>query len=136
MNPRFHLDQDVFSRLKELLNTHYDDPDCVRTAVDLGLHRALDGHHLLVAAQAGRIFVTHNGIDFITMHDAWMRWSSAWRVEAAHAGILIIPQLWGAARSAVEIARFLGPRTVMLNEIYSYDMTPAVNRWVQNPQPR
>ena len=77
MNPQFHLDQDVDKRVKELLNAHYGDPECVKTAAELGLHLASDGRHLLAAGQAGRILVTHNGKDFITMHDAWMAWSSA-----------------------------------------------------------
>jgi len=136
MIPRFHLDQDVYRRLKELLNVFYDDPDCARTAAELGMHRALDGHHLLTSAQAGRIFVTHNTKDFITIHDAWVRWTSAWGVKATHAGILVISQKWDPEQAAAEITRFLGPRTALPNEIYGYVAAPTVNQWVQNPSIR
>lgn len=72
MNPQFHLDQDVGKRLKEQLNLRYAD-DVARTAAELGLSRASDGHHLLEAAEAKRILVTSNARDFITIHDAWLR---------------------------------------------------------------
>jgi hypothetical protein len=91
MNPQFHLDQDVNKQIKQYLNAHYTD-DVAKTAAELGLHMASDGHHLLLAAQASRIFVTHNGKDFIMLQDAWVRWSAAWRMQSTHAGILIIPQ--------------------------------------------
>jgi hypothetical protein len=136
MNPRFHLDQDVNQLLKQYLNAHYNDPDCAKTATELDLHLASDGHHLLRAAQAGRIFVTHNGKDFITMQDAWERWSKAWGVQAMHAGILIFPQRWLPPRVAEEIVQFLGTRISLPNEIYAYDVDPNVDRWVQNPVPK
>ncbi len=136
MNPQFHIDQNVSPILKQHLSAYYDDPDCAKTATDLGLLRASDGHHLLLAAQAGRIFVTHNGDDFIMIQDAWVRWSRAWSVEAMHAGILILPQAWQPLRAAEEIAQFLGKRVSLPNEIYAYDIDPNVQRWVQNPVPK
>lgn len=132
MTPQFHLDQDVDKRLKEHLNAHYSD-DVAKTAAELGLHRAPDGHPLLMAAQAGRIFVTHNGKDFITMQDAWVRWSGAWGVTPMHAGILIIPQVWTPLYAAREIAQFLGDRVSLPNEIDAYDADPNVQRWVRDP---
>ncbi len=94
MNPRFHIDKDVAAALKKRLDYQYADPDCAVTAAESGMHRASDGHHLLVAAQAGRILVTHNGKDFLAMQDAWMRWQQAWGIAGSHAGVLIIPQAW------------------------------------------
>lgn len=136
MNPAFHLDQDIGRKLKDHLNAHYSDPNCAKTAVELGLHLAPDGHHLLMAAQASRIFVTHNARDFITMQDAWVRWSAAWDVTSMHAGILIIHQGWPPQHAAREIARFLGNRASLPNDIYAYDADPNVQRWVRNPTPK
>jgi len=132
MNPQFHLDQDVNKLVKQYLNAHYAD-DVAKTAAELGLSRASDGHHLLVAAQANRIFVTHNGKDFITIQDAWVRWSAAWGVTPTHAGILIISQAWLPPQAAWEIGQFLGDRVSLPNAIYGYDSDPTVQRWVQNP---
>jgi hypothetical protein len=132
MNPQFHLDQDVGRRLKEQLNLRYAD-DVARTATDLGLQRASEGHHLIEAAKANRIFVTSNVRDFITIHDAWIRWSAEWGIQRSHAGILIIPQLWGPQKAAYEIASFLNGRTTIPNEIWGYDNDPAMQRWIQNP---
>lgn len=136
MTPRFHLDQDVDKRLKGHLNAYYGDAEAAKTAAELGLHRATDGHHLLMAAQADRIFVTHNAKDFITMQDAWGRWSKAWGVSPTHAGILIISQAWSPLVAAREIAQFLGNRVSLPNEIYAYDADPNVRRWVRNPVPK
>ncbi len=133
MNPTFHLDQDVGRKLKDHLNAHYSDPTCAKTAAELGLHLASDGHHLLMAAQADRIFVTHNAKDFMTMQDAWVRWSKAWGVAPTHAGILIIAQAWTPIVAAREIAQFLGDRVSLSNAIYAYDADPNVQRWVRNP---
>ncbi len=133
MNPQFHLDQDVGARLKNQLNIRYAD-DVAKTAAELGLQRASDGHHLIEAAKANRIFVTNNGKDFITMQDAWMRWSAEWSVDPTHAGILIVPQSWGPQQAAQEIAAFLGNRVTLSNEIWSYD--EAIQQWIQNPAPR
>ncbi len=106
------------------------------TSDPLGLHLAPDGHHLLMAAQAGRIFVTHNAKDFITMQDAWVRWSGAWGVTLMHAGILVIPQGWTPLYAAREIAQFLSNRVSLPNEIDAYDADPNVQQWVRDPVPK
>ena len=69
------------------------------------------------------------------MQDAWVRWSRAWGVEAMHAGILILSQVWPPPRTAQEIAHF-GTRVSLPNEIYAYDVDPNVDQWVQNPVPK
>jgi len=97
------------------------------------MHCASDGHHLLVAAQAGRILVTHNGKDFLAMQDAWMRWQQAWGIAASHAGVLIIPQAWKPPQSAREIIQFIGVRPSLPNEIYVNEMNVG---WVKDPMPR
>jgi len=137
VNPQYHLDQDISRAVAELLNAHYRDTDCAKRATELGLFRAYDGHHLLVAAQTGRILVTHNANDFITMHDAWLRWSTAWRVtpRPQHAGILVVPQsLRPPAAIVAAVVAFVGTRIALPNEIHAYD--EDVRQWVQNPLPR
>lgn len=133
MTPRFHIDKDVAAALKQYLNHHYADPNCAVTAAQLGMHRASDGHHLLAAAQAGRILVTHNGKDFIAMQDAWMRWQHAWGVAVFHAGVLIIPQMWKPPQSAREIVQFVGARSSLPNEIYVYALDVG---WMKDLTPR
>lgn len=61
------------------------------TARDLGLERAGDDAHLLVAAPHGWILITHNRQHFLLLHDAWRRWLQVFGVSAMHAGILIPP---------------------------------------------
>lgn len=133
MNPRFHIDKDVAAALKQYLDAHYADPECAVTAAGLGMHRASDGHHLLAAAQAGRILVTHNGKDFIAMQDTWLRWQRAWGIAISHAGVLIIPQEWKPPQSAREIIQFIGLRTSLPNEIYAYKLDVG---WVKDLLPR
>ena len=62
------------------------------TTRDLQFRRATDDEQLLVAAEATRVFVTHNERHFVLLHDAWQRWSKAWDVERKHGGIIIVPQ--------------------------------------------
>lgn len=61
------------------------------TARDLGLERAGDDVHLLMAAQHGWMLVTHNRQHFILLHDAWLRWFHAFEVSVRHAGVLLPP---------------------------------------------
>jgi len=139
VNPRFYLDQDVNKALKRALQAYYPESDCEVTAAESGLHLAYDGHHLLHAAQNRRILVSHNGKDFITMHDAWARWSAAWGVapqRARHYGILIIPQSWRPPVAAREISQFLGPHDLLPDQIYAYDTSPDVQQWVKDPTPK
>jgi hypothetical protein len=57
-----------------------------------GMSSITDGRQLLFAAEHGSALLTHNGKDFLLLHDAWRRWSVAWRSRQAHEGILLIPQ--------------------------------------------
>lgn len=88
------------------------------TARDLGLERASDAAQLLVAAQQNAILVTHNAKDFILLQNACQRWSTAWRVGALHAGILVCPQVWTPDRTAQELDRFLAGNPAVENELY------------------
>lgn len=105
--PPFHVDHNVSQRLTRLLVARgYD----AVAAHDLGLDRASDARHLLLAAKQGRIVLTHNERDFLLLHDAWLRWSADWGVEPHHAGIIVLPQKerWDAYRSLEEIESLLG----------------------------
>jgi hypothetical protein len=99
----FYTDHDVARKVAELLRAAGQG---AVTARDLRLESATDDEQLLVAAQHGRIFATHNESDFILLHDAWHRWSTAWGVSAQHAGIVIVPQgrKYGRDWDAVQIA--------------------------------
>lgn len=131
MNPLFHLDKNGPPAIARLLNALYGDPTCAVTAASLGMSRALDGHHLLSAATAGRILVTYNAKDFVTMDDAWQRCQRAWGTTNQHAGILIIPQDWKPAEAVAEIMQWLGSRLSLPNEIYAYVLGSG---WTINPR--
>jgi hypothetical protein len=63
----------------------------VLTARDLNATRLTDDAQLLIAAQRGRILVTHNRRDFTLLHQAWVTWPAAMKAdEFAHPGILVL----------------------------------------------
>jgi hypothetical protein len=74
---------------------------------DLGLGRATDDAQLLVAAEHGLILLTYNHKDFVLLHDAWRRWSTAWGVSPRHVGIIVPKAQWSAERASAEIDRLL-----------------------------
>jgi hypothetical protein len=114
---RFYLDEDTSNALRITLEGDGHD---VAWAIAEGRRSAKDGEHLLRAAQARRILVTHNRADFELLHDAWMRWSAAWGAEAAHGGILIIPQPTDVSpiRIVRDITRFMRSGVAFENEMY------------------
>ncbi len=119
---RFHLDQKVARDIADGLRFHGHD---VVTANDAGLLDAADDIHLLAAADADRILVTHNGKDFRLLHHAWVRWAHAWGVSRAHAGILIIPQppFWRFRMAVGAIVVFIDHEVAgasLANELYEY----------------
>lgn len=85
----FYLDHNVAVDLASLLQAS---GHVVVTAHDAGRGRATDDEHLLFATDLGAILVSHNRRDFVLLHGAWRRWTSAWGVTRTHAGILIVPQ--------------------------------------------
>ncbi len=86
---RFHFDQNVALDIAVMVRHASQD---VVTTGEAGLLDADDAVHLLTAARAGRILVTHNRRDFRLLHRAWQRWTRDWGVSVGHAGILVIPQ--------------------------------------------
>jgi hypothetical protein len=83
------------------------------TSRELGLDRSSDGHHLLQAANLGRILLSYNERDFILLQDTWFRWATAWGVQPRQSGILILPPRlnWSPARAADEIESVVSPVT-------------------------
>lgn len=124
----FYLDSDVGHELEALLEAHGED---VTTAARQGLRSAADDEHLLRAAEQGRLLVTHNRRDFILLHQAWLRWSSAWGVERYHAGVLIIPQPpeMATARTARDLTRFCQSRRQFTNELLRRRIGGARAMW-------
>lgn len=127
---RFHLDQNVAADIGDALRDAGHD---VVTTNEAGLLDADDDEHLLSAAKAGRIVVTHNGKDFRLLHGAWLRWARDWGAARTHAGILIIPQspFWTfplAARTIHEFVDSLPSGQLLTNELHEYARQPAPGR--------
>lgn len=97
---RFHFDHNVSCQTAELLRTAGHNGVTARA---LGLEEADDDVHLLTASRDDRIFVTHNGHDFILLHYAWRRWARCRHIAQPHAGILVVSQV--PHLSPVEAAR-------------------------------
>ncbi len=125
----FYADQNISLDLIALLRGR---GHTAITARDLGLERARDDEHLLVAAERGRMLLTYNRDDFELLHDAWRRWSRAWQVTAAHAGILIAPHPphRSVAEAAREIDSLLASGYPLANELYRWR---PVGGWVRRP---
>jgi hypothetical protein len=83
----FYRDHNVARELADRLR---DAGHGARTARELAMERAGDEAHLSLAAQSGRILITHNAKDFSLLHAAWQRWSADWKTSAHHAGILVL----------------------------------------------
>ena len=99
----FHFDHNISVRIAAPLRRF---GHTAVTAGELRLPGATDDEHLLVAAERRSVLVSHNRKDFILLHGAWRRWSTAWGVVHPHAGILTVAQLnptW-VPRIAQEIA--------------------------------
>ena len=81
------------------------------------LWRASDDEHLWRAAQAHRIFVTHDEKDFTLLHRAWLRWG----VPIPHAGIAAVPQAgWSDQRIADELHALVRHFSPLTNELYHW----------------
>jgi hypothetical protein len=97
------------------------------TARDQRLTRAKDAEQLLAAAEHGWVLVTHNASHYKALHDAWLIWSTAWRVPSAHAGILVLPHAPPPA-VAREIDIFLSAGWPLANALYFWRQ---IGGWVR-----
>lgn len=113
----FYLDEGVSREVAERLRVlgHR-----VETTDELMRRGATDDDQLLTAATRGMALVVHNKADFILLHGAWQRWSRAWRVSPAHAGIVILPQTWSSAKIAEELHLLLTHRTTLTNQLWHW----------------
>ncbi len=133
---RFHFDQNVALDVAVLVRHVGHD---VVTTGEAGLLDADDDVHLLAAARAGRILVTHNRRDFRLLHRAWQRWTRDWRVLMGHAGILIIPQppFWSFHQAAGELD-VMGQRVdagrALTNELREFRLGPPAE-WRRDSVP-
>ncbi len=122
-----YIDHNVALHIAQALRRHGHN---VATVPELRAERAKDDEQLLVAAQQGRILVTHDVKDFRLLHDAWRRWSRAWRIAPQHSGILIIPQApqWSFEQAAQEVDQFLRTGQPLPNELYEWRSTSGSRR--------
>lgn len=123
------LDNDVSLHIVPLLE---QDGQVVVTARGLGLAAAADAAHIMVAARAGRVLITHNRKDFEVLQDAWRLWPVEWHVAPlpVHAGILVIPQRWSPQQAAAELAAIIQSGPTLANELYTHTV---LRGWVRYP---
>ena len=101
------------------------------TTEELGLDAATDDVHLLAAAQAGRILLTHNKKDFLLLHHAWRGWTRAWGIDPSHAGIVVPLQDWLPEREIEEIDASLRSAEAFTNEFVAWERDART--WVRRP---
>jgi hypothetical protein len=123
----FYFDHNVAVQVSQALHSLGHN---VTTARDLRLEYAEDDEHLLVASEQNWILVTHDGSDFTLLHDAWQRWSRAWRVQAHHGGVLVIPHRWKPDQVARELSGFAQAHLALQNQLYAWNSTKG---WERRP---
>jgi hypothetical protein len=95
----FALDEDVSHDLAVLLRLRGLN---AKSAKELGRLRLTDSQVLLRAVEDRQTLITHNGKDFLLLHEALLTWGRRWEREIVrqterelhlprHAGIAIIP---------------------------------------------
>lgn len=87
--PALFLDENVKVELADALSAAG-----IETHTTVGEQRlqAIDADQLLFYANQGRVCVTQNRRDFLTLHEGWAAWTGAWGIPLAHSGILILDQ--------------------------------------------
>ncbi len=85
---RLYFDHNVSLHLVPALRLQGHD---ISVARDLQQTRLTDDAHLLAAAHAGRVLITHDREDFTLLHDAWTSWPAAFGVALPpHSGIIVL----------------------------------------------
>jgi len=113
-----YIDEDVGIAFMQLLQA---EGHIVRHARSTpGMSGVTDGHQLLFATQHRSVLLTHNGKDFLLLHDAWRRWTAAWQFVHAHEGILLIPQHVPRAIVARAVHDQLTADVPLRNEFYEW----------------
>jgi len=114
-----YIDEDVGKVFIQLLQA--DGHTVLHARTTPGMSGVTDGNQLLFAAQHDSVLLTHNGRDFLLLHDAWRRWGAAWRSVHAHEGILLIPQHVTAIVVARAVHDQLTGNFPLRNEFYEWD---------------
>jgi hypothetical protein len=97
----FALDENVADPAAGLLRSR---GILANSATELDRLGLSDAEILLQASRNGQTLLSHNGRDFVLLHEAWVTWRRHWTTEAEqqagisavlsrHAGILIIPTI-------------------------------------------
>ncbi len=126
----FYLDEGIPISLADILTETGHD---TITAFSQGMKGRPDGHHLLLATQQQRTVITYDN-GFITLHDAWRRWTMSWSVQARHSGILVASQRYLVIPDilARSVNEFLQTSPVLSNELYVWDRTGWFHRpWLE-----
>jgi hypothetical protein len=104
----------------------------VLTTKQAGRLRAHDDEQLAFAAETRRIFITHNGKDYLLLQRAWRHWSDLWNVtpRPIHSGILVIPQQSPLAieQIALEVDAFIRSGIQLATRYFDFSVG---HRWVQ-----
>lgn len=87
----FYLDEDVSLRLVPALEALSHGVLAAKRSAPCGIP---DHEQFAIAVRAGRILVTHNEDDFLSLHRAWRDWFAEWGTPPLprHAGIIALPQ--------------------------------------------
>jgi Domain of unknown function (DUF5615) len=127
----FLLDHNVSAQLARLLRLR---GHIATTAREIDMESARDERILLTAATRELSVVTHNVKDFRLLHDAWIAWSRAWRVQPIHTGILLIPDnhQWPPEQAAQEIDALIARGVIVHNALYEWKTREG---WQRRPLP-
>ncbi len=108
---KFYFDEDSAQhRLVAALQSHEVD---VATSLDSGMNARDDESQLKMASSLGRVLVTANARDFVTLHGKFIE--QGW----SHRGILIIPQRkYSTGETVRRILRVTSSRIDMAEGVY------------------
>lgn len=124
----FYIDKDVDTALASALQ-NLDHQATTTEAV--GLDQASDGRQLFTAAENHWVLLTHNGTDFIVLHDAWRFWTARWGVQLDHAGIIVIPRSvhgrpWPAPYAAQQVDQLLRSGQFAAGQLFTWSRPDGV----------
>jgi hypothetical protein len=123
--PTFYLDENVSLKIVPFVEAA---GYAVVTYLDEGLKGERDDVHLFQARQNGWLLVTHNGSDFILLHDALHRWN----VIDPHQGILVLPDNLANYAEAQALDVFIAARLQSAGALYEWS---AAGSWIRRPFP-
>lgn len=123
--PTFYLDENVSLKIVPFVEAA---GYTVVTYRDAGLKGERDDVHLFRVRRNDWLLVTHNGSDFILLHDALHRW----HVTDPHHGILVLPDNLSNRDEAQALDVFVAAGLNSEGELYEWN--PA-GSWIRRPFP-